>query len=79
MITPDRITKSIDKRLLILEYHCNSCDGPQTVHVTPQQYDAWLKGLFAQKAFPHLSADTRELMMSGTCGKCFDRLFGADV
>ncbi len=33
--------------------------------VTKEQLDAWLAGQFAQDAFPHLSADDREFIISG--------------
>lgn len=29
----------------------------------------------AQDAFPYLSADERELIISGTCSECWDKLF----
>jgi hypothetical protein len=28
-----------------------------------------------QNIFPELSADLRELLISGTCGWCFDKMF----
>jgi hypothetical protein len=29
-----------------------------------------------QDHFPHLTDDERELIISGTCGSCFDDMFG---
>jgi hypothetical protein len=33
--------------------------------ITPKQYAAYLSGALAQQAFPHLSADDREFIMTG--------------
>ena len=33
--------------------------------ITPKQYAAYLSGALAQEAFPHLSADDREFIISG--------------
>jgi hypothetical protein len=32
-------------------------------------------GSFASACFPSLSADQREFLISGICGKCWDELF----
>ena len=38
-------------------------------------YD-WIHGYFAiQDALHYLSINERELLMSGTCGDCFDKMF----
>jgi hypothetical protein len=34
--------------------------------------------MYAQDAFPHLTADERELLISGTCGSCFNAMFPED-
>jgi|SanBayMetagenome_1026888.scaffolds.fasta_scaffold09717_3 L-lysine 2,3-aminomutase len=42
-------------------------------------YD-WLSGsLPIQSALPYLSANERELLLSGTCGECFDKMFPPDL
>jgi len=35
------------------------------LNITPKQYAAYLSGALAQQAFPHLSADDREFIMTG--------------
>ena len=32
-----------------------------------------------QNAFPYLTPDERELIISRICGKCFDKMFGEDL
>jgi len=35
-------------------------------------------GKLIQNAFPYLTADEREIMISGVCGECFDKVFSED-
>ncbi len=35
----------------------------------------WLAGAFVQEAFPRLSSDDREILISGTHGDCYDLAF----
>ena len=51
-----------------LEVHTFECDTKGVV--------AWQAGELIQNALPELSADERELLISGTCGPCFDKMFG---
>ena len=44
--------------------------------VSTKAYNAWKNGeLFVQDAFPELNADERELLVSGTCIPCWDRMY----
>ena len=38
----------------------------------------WEDGELIQDAMPYLSAGERELLISGVCGKCFDKMFEED-
>lgn len=51
---------------------------PEGVLVDREDYERYRKGEHIQNAFPYLSADVRETMMTGTHGKCFDDLFGEE-
>lgn len=53
-----------------LEVHTFECDTKGVV--------AWQAGELIQNALPELSADERELMISGTCGDCWDEMFPED-
>lgn len=55
---------------------CAICGKGRTVKVSKVGYDRWLKGELIQNALPELSVDDRELLMSGICGECFDKIFG---
>jgi hypothetical protein len=54
---------------------CRECGETQVINVNADDLYAWRGGKLIQNAFPYLSADERELMISGVCGKCFDSLF----
>lgn len=55
---------------------CNVCDNHVTVPVHPMQVHQWrVSGEFVQNYFPDLPLNDRELLLSGTCGSCFDRMF----
>ncbi len=52
---------------------CDVCLTGTPVKATHQQWDAWCGGALAQNCFPHLSEDVLELIITGTCGECFDK------
>lgn len=58
---------------------CRSCKVLKPVSCTDVQYDNWQNGQLIQKAMPNVPKDERELLISGTCGPCFDKLFKEDV
>lgn len=57
---------------------CRICHQDFTVPCTDTQYKAWKSGELIQRAMPNLPADERELLISGICGSCFDRMLGDD-
>lgn len=59
---------------------CNRCKDQVEMKVVQEDYEAWENGEFLiQDAFPYLSADEREVLISGMCGPCFDKLFADDA
>ena len=54
---------------------CGQCLQEHSVDADPRDVDKWQKGELIQNAIPYLSADVRELFISGTCGACFDKMF----
>lgn len=57
---------------------CQTCFTRYEFEIDPEDYYAFRNGKFAQEAFPYLTADQRELLVSQTCGPCFDRMFPED-
>ena len=55
---------------------CMLCSTPPTLMVLDTEgYTKWRAGTFIQVAFPTMSADLREVLISGTHGKCWNDAF----
>lgn len=57
---------------------CPFCGHAHEVAVNEADFWDWQDGELAQNAFPYLSADDREILISGICPKCWDEMFGGD-
>lgn len=70
------------KRLKIeqtnLTVRCNVCKHSITFPVDRDGYERFINGMHIQRALPDVSPGLRELMLSGICPKCWDRLFKDD-
>jgi hypothetical protein len=61
---------------MILEKECRMCGNSWQLEVDGYDYDAWrYQGVLVQDAFPYLTVDERELIISSTCGQCWDNMF----
>ena len=65
----------MDYMLGLLEPTCRQCGTTVQISVIGPDYDRWKSGELIQDAMPYLSPDEREILISGTCGPCFDRMF----
>ena len=65
-------------RTLELVVSCRLCHEVHRLKVRPQDFEAYNEGAHCQDAFPYLSADDRELLISRTCGKCWSKIFSDD-
>ena len=54
---------------------CPFCGHANEVEVNEEDYWDWQDGALVQDAFPYLSADEREMLISGICPKCWDNTF----
>lgn len=60
----------------IVEVECIMCHTKHTILVPVGGYTQWAKGQAKiQEALPGLTDDERELLVSGICGQCFDKMF----
>ena len=50
----------------------------QEIEATHEQLDAWRSGVSIQVAFPHLSADEREFIMTGVTPEEWTAEFGEE-
>lgn len=55
---------------------CPFCGKESVVSVFASDYYAWLRSGLVQDAFPYLSAEERELLISGICPECWEKTFG---
>lgn len=59
----------------ILSNNCPFCGKYQEVEVKLEDYYKWIEGELAQKAFPYLTPAEREIIISGICEECWDKMF----
>ena len=54
---------------------CPLCGRVTEISVRTEDYARYQAGALAQDAFPYLSADEREMLISGICPTCWDEVF----
>ena len=54
---------------------CQRCGTSHNLLVNMNDMIAWKAGKYIQDAMPYLSVGDRELLISGTCDPCFDKMF----
>ena len=54
---------------------CQFCKVDHVVMANETDVANWEAGALIQEAMPYLSDNDRELLISGTCGACFDKIF----
>ena len=60
----------------IIKVTCKMCGTSHEVACKNKDYSAWKDGDgYIQDLMPYLTADQRELLISGNCGSCFDKMF----
>ena len=60
----------------LIQATCRQCNVSVELAVNINDFAEWHKGKYIQEAMPYLSADEREILISGICGDCFDKMFG---
>ena len=59
----------------LIETICPLCGAAHTIEVNLTDCWDWEDGKCAQDAFPYLSPDEREMLISGICPECWDSMF----
>lgn len=62
--------------MILIERTCPFCGEKMALPVPKDEFDAWQSGVPVQKAFPYLSAEEREFIISGICENCWEKMFG---
>lgn len=55
---------------------CPVCGEKHLIFANVEDFLSWDEGALVQDAFPYLSPNEREMLISGICPDCWDRLFG---
>lgn len=53
---------------------CPFCGEPHYVMIDKQGLEEYKNGALIHRAFPYLTADERELLISGTCSDCWSNM-----
>ena len=68
----------MEKKMTEFGRTCQFCQVDHVVMADQMDVANWENGALIQDALPYLSADDRELLISGTCGACYDKMFPPD-
>ena len=63
----------------VLVVQCVHCGDFAIITVNPMDYQSWQEGALIQDAMPYLSADEREMLISGTCDECWAAMYETDA
>jgi len=58
--------------------HCTWCEEGTEIKAHEKDIKAWLDGANIARVMPYLTEDERELLISGTCPKCWNKMFGGE-
>jgi hypothetical protein len=68
----------INHKEIIIITACPFCGHANEIEVNEEDYWDWQDGELVQNAFPYLSADEREMLISGICPTCWEKTFGGE-
>ena len=60
---------------IIVVTRCPVCTETHELSVDFGEYENYRDGMLIQKAMPSLSDEEREMLITGTCGRCWDEMF----
>ena len=74
MLADSKIIKQ-DKKNITLELSCPDCKASKELVVTVEAYNLYKSGELVQDAFPELSREDMDLILSGMCEMCWKIAF----
>ena len=57
---------------------CYHCGDSGLIAVTNSDLERYKNGALMQEAFPEMSIENREMLISGTHDKCWNEIYGGD-
>ena len=73
-----KVITDLPEYVIVQSISCPECQGHVDIRLNRRGIAAYNGGAMIQAAFPELSADIRERLISGMCGPCFDKMFPDD-
>lgn len=70
-----KVVSRHERGTIEIEATCGICHQAHKFTVIENMFKAWLTGELIQNCLPTMSADDRELLISGNCGPCFDKVW----
>lgn len=64
--------------ITVTTHTCRVCGKASQMEIPAAGLIAWNDGALVQDAFPQMSIDEREMLISGTHPACWDALFGEE-
>lgn len=64
--------------MITINKDCSLCHSSHKFLINEKDLVRFHNGEHIQDVMPYLTADERELMISGICGKCFDEVFSEE-
>lgn len=64
--------------LVVINTTCPECGKQHFLGMTVNDFRAYAAELLVDEVFPDESADVRELLITGVCQECLDKLFPKD-
>ena len=62
----------------VFKVACRFCGSVYELSIAPSDVTRWRSGEFIQDAMPYLTAEERELLISGTCNDCWEEMLGQE-
>lgn len=74
LVKIQQMNETFSQGVVSLTRQCFKCQTVFNINLTIEEYERWIGGMLIQEAMPNLSAEIRELLISGTCPECWKML-----
>ena len=65
--------------IMHISKNCVECDKTVEFDIRAEDYDHWKEGgILIEDALWYISPDNREMLLSGICGDCWNKLFSEE-
>lgn len=70
-----------NNELVSFDIKCKMCGVSHKISVFKKDFEEWNMGTdkIVQDVFPYLTINQRELLISGVCGRCFDKMINGSL